>query len=728
MRLDIAHEAGVALATTLALLAVLAGGEFAALAWILLCTPWVSAWMRLRKRAAPAASGTLLALASLGLGVATLAQRGVEAAVLAAGYALAGILAARLLTRTEYGHDLQALVVSLLLVMSGSVLNVGVSYGLIFIPYGITMVWALITRQLLGAAEKNAHDPKGARLEVLRARKDVVTPIFFGVTAAVAFAVLIATSVVFVAFPRIGFGNLGFLARKDGRFPSNVSLRGSPRAAAGGDEVLVRLRGISRSAFERGLYLRGAVYDGVDEFGFSQINPPPTIRPSLLRLAEGPESGEYAISMSPVAGRRLFTLGPMWQAYAVGGGRANPSYRLGVGGINARDELEATAAAESNFRYAIRGSISAPGYLPAATRGAKSQAAQVRDEMVPFSRVSSDVGGISVPKGKGEGGPLQNAGEAALLFAVPEGIDPEILRLAGEVTQGATSTVEKVARLREFFLRQFTYTLEQPNAEKEIPMRSFLLDDRRGHCEYFAAAFALMLRAEGIASRVIGGYQGGAWDDDADVVVFQGKNAHAWVEWYLEGVGWIVEDPTPLASAPRLSLTGFVAWTERLRRFWDDRVVDYSLWDQRNAVLSLRDELKGTTSMDAWRERVLPIVLFVCVFVLLAYLFLRRRRERTADMSVHALVPPLRRLLEEEGRRPLEADQTLREGITGYGWPLASPEERALILRALQLYEAERFGGQPVDAVQKEKLVQGLEKLRVVLRARRKEHDGTRAA
>lgn len=718
MRLDLAHEAGMALAATLALLSVLIGGEFAALTWILLCTPWVSAWMRLRNRAAPAASGTLLALASLGLGIATLAQRGVEAAVLAAGYALAGILSARLLTRTEYGHDLQALVLSLLLVMSGSVLNIGVSYGLIFVPYGIAMVWALITRQLLGAAEKNVHDPKGARLEVLRARKDVVTPVFFGVTAAVALAVLVATSVVFVAFPRIGFGNLGFLARKDGRFPSSVSLRGSPRAAAGGDEVLVRVRGVPYDAFERGLYLRGAVYDGVDEFGFSQLRPPPSIRPSLLRLAAGPESGEYAISMSPVAGQRLFTLGPLWQAFAVGGGRANPSYRLGVGGVNARDELEATTAAESNFRYVVRGSISAPGYIPSSS---PEQPASADTPALPKAALlpgTNHGGGIAVPAAKNDGMTLGDEAESKLLFALPENIDPQILRLAEEVTRGTTTTVEKVARLRDFFLREFSYTLEQPNAEKAIPMRAFLLDDRRGHCEYFAAAFALMLRTQGIAARVIGGYQGGAWDDEADVVVFQGKNAHAWVEWYLDGVGWIVEDPTPLASAPRLSLTGFIAWTERLRRFWDDRVVDYSLWDQRDAVLSLRDEIQKTSSLDEWKKRLVPLLATFGVLLLLVIGWTRRPSRASSEPSVHPVAVALLAVLEVERGDSLQRHQTLREGIAAEAWPHASASEQALLRRALSMYEAERFGARAVDAAAQAELVGALVRLRTRLKAR----------
>ena len=73
-------------------------------------------------------------------------------------------------------------------------------------------------------------------------------------------------------------------------------------------------------------------------------------------------------------------------------------------------------------------------------------------------------------------------------------------------------------------------------------------------------------------------------------------------------------------------------------------------------------------------------------------------------------------------------DQTLREGIAACVWRLASPEERALIWRGLQLYEAERFGGQAVEAERKEKVAQALDKLGATLRGRRKEGAGSRAA
>ena len=71
--------------------------------------------------------------------------------------------------------------------------------------------------------------------------------------------------------------------------------------------------------------------------------------------------------------------------------------------------------------------------------------------------------------------------------------------------------------------------------------------------EFFATAFAALLRAVGVPSRVVGGFMGGRWDASAEVVVFTPADAHAWVEWYLPGIGWILDDATPETSfVPRL--------------------------------------------------------------------------------------------------------------------------------------------------------------------------------
>ena len=64
---------------------------------------------------------------------------------------------ARLVTASELKHDAQLLLLTLLLMFSGSVLHTEVSYGLVSLGYAVTMVWALVTRQLVVGAGMEAQ-------------------------------------------------------------------------------------------------------------------------------------------------------------------------------------------------------------------------------------------------------------------------------------------------------------------------------------------------------------------------------------------------------------------------------------------------------------------------------------------------------------------------------------------------------------------------------------------
>lgn len=680
MTLGVAHELSLALAASLAFLLALSGGATSPFAWGVLLAPLISFFLKVRNRSASATSGTVLALASVGLGVATLAQRGSEAAVLAAAYALMGLLAARLLTRTTLGHDLQALLLSLLLVIAASVLNVTLSYAVLFVAYGVCVVWALITRELLRGAERaSAGDER--KLLALRARTDVITPSFLLTTSAVAVSLLLATSVLFVAFPRVGFRSIGFSMGKESRLPDSVSLRGLPRGAAGDDEVVARVTGVSYSAFERGLYLRGAVYDLIDEQGFSREERPPALPRRARRLANAPEDASYEVYLSPGTGTAVLTLGEVRGIRPTSGGRTNPNAHLYVGAPDERGEVHASDVVRAAFRYRVNGGVAAPGHIPVERRG------RVR---------------------------LSPEGDARVLFSLPDDLDPRVLELARQVAGGASDPVVIAERLRSFLLENFRYTLDQPSALAPKPLAAFLLEARAGHCEYFASAYALLLRANGIAARVIGGFQGGAWDATDDVVVFTGRNAHAWVEWFLPGAGWITDDPTPLATAPRAELEGFAAFFERIKRFWDDRVLDYALSDQRELMRGVQRALSSSSeafSSESARTPVLVVVGGLTCAALLGLAWRRRARRGTASSaSEDRLAALLLEVLARRKGRDIEGAETLREVMLSL--PLLPSEEREALEDALVVYERRRFSPALVDAREVERVSAALEALR----------------
>jgi hypothetical protein len=71
-----------------------------------------------------------------------------------------------------------------------------------------------------------------------------------------------------------------------------------------------------------------------------------------------------------------------------------------------------------------------------------------------------------------------------------------------------------------------------------------LFESREGYCEYYASAMAVLLRAEGIPTRVVGGYYPAPYDADEGGNLYREKNAHLWVEVFFPEFGWIPFEPT----------------------------------------------------------------------------------------------------------------------------------------------------------------------------------------
>ena len=115
---------------------------------------------------------------------------------------------------------------------------------------------------------------------------------------------------------------------------------------------------------------------------------------------------------------------------------------------------------------------------------------------------------------------------------LPASFDPRIAQLAAQVTANAKNRYDKALATERYLQTNFGYTLEQRSNGDE-PLSSFLFDIREGHCEYFATAMAVMLRTQGIATRIVNGFHGGEYNDAADVTVVRQRNAHAWVEVFF---------------------------------------------------------------------------------------------------------------------------------------------------------------------------------------------------
>ena len=176
---------------------------------------------------------------------------------------------------------------------------------------------------------------------------------------------------------------------------------------------------------------------------------------------------------------------------------------------------------------------------------------------------------------------------------LPEKMDERIADLTGRITAKSLNRYDKAKAVENYLQTQFGYSLEM-KAQGEEPLADFLFNVREGHCEYFATAMAIMLRSQGIATRVVNGFQQSEYNEMADVFVIRQKDAHSWVEVYFPGENaWIQFDPTPYAeSGNTASSTGilkkFNYYIEALETFWIQYFVAYDNQEQRSLMRSVK--------------------------------------------------------------------------------------------------------------------------------------------
>ena len=157
-------------------------------------------------------------------------------------------------------------------------------------------------------------------------------------------------------------------------------------------------------------------------------------------------------------------------------------------------------------------------------------------------------------------------------------------------------TLMEIATAIEEYLRdsgEYRYTLDQSILDPKIdPIEDFLFNRKEGHCEYFATALALMLRAENIPARLVSGYKGGiANPDKKDWLEIQQRFAHVWVEAWVDKVGWTTFDATPV-NARLLSVAGMSAkktslWSDMQTAFaglWSDNILNMSFDRQEQSI------------------------------------------------------------------------------------------------------------------------------------------------
>lgn len=204
---------------------------------------------------------------------------------------------------------------------------------------------------------------------------------------------------------------------------------------------------------------------------------------------------------------------------------------------------------------------------------------------------------------------------------LPENLDNRIAQFAAKITQNTNNRYDKAKVIENYLQTNFGYTLEL-KAAGDQPVADFLFNIREGHCEYFATAMAIMLRTQGVATRIVNGFQTGDYNETADIFVVKQRNAHSWVEVYFpKENAWIPFDPTPFAGQTigNTGSTGILGtfnnYLEALETFWIQYFVAYDNQEQQSLMRSVRNGFvdfqakssdwisqKQTQLIDWWKE------------------------------------------------------------------------------------------------------------------------------
>ncbi len=181
---------------------------------------------------------------------------------------------------------------------------------------------------------------------------------------------------------------------------------------------------------------------------------------------------------------------------------------------------------------------------------------------------------------------------------IPVGVNTErYKKLADEITQNRTTTYQKALAIQNYFITRYEYSLSGNNEIAPDHLDNFIFNSKKGHCEYFATAMAIILRSMGIPSRLAIGYCTDEWNPMGNYFTVREQHAHTWVEVLIENYGWMSFDPTPPSGigTARTGLPKFAAFfsaLDSMKFFWYRYVIDYSAEDQR----LLRGFLKNKTS------------------------------------------------------------------------------------------------------------------------------------
>ena len=247
------------------------------------------------------------------------------------------------------------------------------------------------------------------------------------------------------------------------------------------------------------------------------------------------------------------------------------------------------------------------------------------------------------------------------------------------------SVWDKVQGISDWLVKsgEFTYDRSYPPTPPGVEVtEAFCFNTKAGYCRHFASAMAVLCRLNGVAARVVTGYSPGFYSLADNAYIYRASNAHAWVEVYFDGFGWITFDPTP-GSPSTYSNPSSTQWMSEVVDFLQELFVIDPAGTQQTILESL---------IRVWNWIVVNLRLIslvagsLAVLALVAILAVRRVRRRRAaapfapENYVVGEYLKLRSLLVRLGF-VLETGDTAREIFqsAGHLFPMLEPALEAFL-------------------------------------------------
>jgi transglutaminase-like putative cysteine protease len=232
---------------------------------------------------------------------------------------------------------------------------------------------------------------------------------------------------------------------------------------------------------------------------------------------------------------------------------------------------------------------------------------------------------------------LLTTAERQSYLQLPLGLNQKTKDLADSFWLETGSVTGFMARVQRYISQgQFSYTLTPNVLKADSQIDEFLFESQLGFCAHYAGALTYMLRSVGIPSRIVLGYLGGEKNKHSDYYSVYQYDAHAWVEYWIEGKGWLRVDPTSWVSPDRIELgmmsaakdefVGFRSnskWLHNIRhRFmslnylWQDWMLSYKGNKQQALLESIMGKRSGLELV------LIGLMIFLVVSLVLFAIFM----------------------------------------------------------------------------------------------------------